>query len=511
MASLPFAPVFVGLDQQIAIHGRFRGDEIALIQDSEQVTWRQYNERANRVARILIRLGVRRGDRVASVLENTIWAHEVLLGVWRAGAVMVPLSPLLSDTTLGTMLTDCEPKLFLVDDANLERSRQVARGVKTIGETEFASLISVVDGGDTDIVNGPHDPAVIIYSSGTTGTPKGIAHCHESRLKFAAYFAAEFRFTSHARTVSCVPIHSNGAWLSWAAAKWMGATTVVLSRFDPGAFLKIVETYQPTHGFLAPSMAHSLLGHERIETVGLRCFQTLITAGSPMPDVMKRELQRLTDHGLYELWGLTEGVATIMTPEDMKSRLGSVGRPMLGCDIRLIDGEGKDVTGRSVGEIVGRSAQMMSGYWNRRDANEEIHWIDETGIRFIRTGDVGEFSEDGFLTLRGRLKDMIISGGLNVYPVDIEAVLLQHPKISDVAVAGVMHPKWGEVPVAFVRLKFGAAVAGTDLMEWANAQLSKHQRVKHLYLIAGDFPRNSMGKVIKRDLLKEHCGMDAQS
>lgn len=501
---LPFQPAFIGLAEQIAIHGRFRPREIALVEGGRHLDWETYNARANRVANVLIASGVRAGDRVAMVLANGILAHELLLGVWRAGAIAVPLSPLLSDENIATMLGDCAPALVLASQAHHARCMRVAQPRRTVGEQELEDILAGADDTPPGITCAAADTAVIIYSSGTTGTPKGIAHSHESRLKFAAYFAAEFGFTPHSRTLSCVPIHSNGAWLSWAPAMWIGARTIVLPQFSAEEYLRIVEVHAPTHGFAVPTMAQALLAHPRIEQTGLGCFRTLITAGSTMPEATKQDLQRLTHDRLYELWGLTEGVATIIQPEDMRTRPCSVGRPMLGCDIRLVDAGGNDVTGVAPGEIVGRSAAMMSGYWNRPDANAGILWHDAAGIPFIRTGDIGEFDDAGFMTLRGRIKDMIVSGGLNVYPIDIEALLLRHPDVADAAVTGIPDPRWGESPAAFVRLRDAAAIDAEDLLAWANPLLARHQRIAELHVLAGDFPRNTMGKVVKRDLVANH-------
>lgn len=504
-------PVFTGLSDQIAIHGRFRANEIAFVQGDQHVTWQAYNEAANRIAHLLTARGVRPGQRVALLVANGLWAHEVLLGIWRAGAVAVPLSPMLTAATLANMLEDAGAgHLFASAEYRaLAEAAAEDRALITPGadlERELMTCASDFPGHSP----AARDLAVIIYSSGTTGTPKGIAHDHESRLKFAAYFAAEFRFHYRSVALSCIPMHSNGAWLSWLPAKWLGATTVILPTFTAEGYLDSVRRHAPTHGFAVPTMAAALLQHPEIETVRLDCFETLITAGSPMPEAVKREIRRLSGDALYELWGLTEGVATIISPADMASRPQSVGRPMLGCDIRLIDGEDREVTFRQAGEIVGYSAGMMSGYWNRPDANREVVWRDASGRAYLRTGDIGEFDADGYLVLRGRKKDMIISGGINVYPIDIESLLETHEGVEEVAVFGVDDERWGETPVAIVRPRPGAATTAEQLRLWANERLARHQRLAALTFRAAGFPRNTLGKVLKNELRSEYLAAAGQ-
>ncbi|MEJ8568020.1 class I adenylate-forming enzyme family protein [Elongatibacter sediminis] len=505
LPDLPFAPSFCGLGEQIAIHGRFRPHEPALIEGDRTVDWGSYDRTGNRIGHALIASGIQPGDRIALLAGNHLWAHEVLLGIWRAGAAAVPLSPLLDDGALQRMLEDSGAAMLLVGTDYLERADGIAPpGTQVIREGgEFTQWGQ--DGAETPTgrVNAADDLALIIYSSGTTGVPKGIAHSHGSRLSFASGFAAEFRFHCHSVALSCVPMHSNGAWLSWSPAKWMGAATVILPAFSADAFIDAIRRHRPTHGFIVPAMAAVLLAQPGIENAGLDCFETAITAGSPMPRGVKEAVQKLTGGALYELWGLTEGVATIITPQDMEQRPESVGRPMLGCDIRIVDEHGQDITFSGTGEIVGHSAGQMSGYWNRPDANAELVWRDPTGWIFLRTGDLGEFDRSGYLTLRGRMKDMIISGGLNVYPVDIETVLLEHQDVHDAAVVAAPHEKWGEVPVAFIKPE---PDADTDpqladaILEWANARLARHQRLHRVLIHPDDFPRNTMGKVIKARL-----------
>lgn len=501
-----FKPSFVGLSEQIALHGRFRSKNIALREWDRRVDWASYDATGNCIGHALLHSGIRPGDRIGMLVSNGIWAHELLLGIWRAGAVAVPLSPMLSADAIDRMLTDAGAAILfagtacedLANDSSGERRQVIVEG--EIFENWLDRSRSI----DTGIRNSADDLAVIIYSSGTTGTPKGIAHSHGARLSFAAGFAAEFRFHYNSVALSAIPMHSNGAWLSWSPAKWFGACTAILPAFTPDAFCAAIREYQPTHGFIVPAMAQALLAQPNIENAGLDCFETAITAGSPMPESMKAQLQRLTGNALYELWGLTEGVATIISPEDMVHRPDAVGRPILGCELRIIDTQDRDVSFAAAGEIAGHSAGLMSGYWNRQDANIAAVWKDADERVFIRTGDVGELDDDGFLTLRGRLKDMIISGGLNVYPVDIEAVLVTHEAVLDAAVVGVDDQKWGEVPVAFVRLANNSDADPVAIQHWVNEQLAKHQRVQAVISYPQDFPRNTLGKVLKNELRQSY-------
>jgi len=492
-------PVFTGVSEQIFLHGRFRPRDIALIEGARELSWAQYNSLANTTAAKLRHAGIARGDRVALLVANGLWAHEVLLAIWRCGAAAVPLSPMLKPDQLRTMLVDAGCRAVLASPEYFAPAAAAAGEIPVF----TPDSVSELPGEEQDfmpVAPGRDELAVIIYSSGTTGTPKGIAHSHESRLSFATGFAAEFRFHPRARALSCIPMHSNGAWLGWLPAKWIGATTVVLPAFSAEAFLGIVRSRAPTHGFAVPTMASALLDHPDIWRIGLGCFEALITAGSPMSTHVKQAMQTLSNHALYELWGLTEGVATIITPEEMKRRPESVGRPMLGCDIRIIDDDDRDITAGGCGEIVGYSGGMMGGYWNRPDADAAASWFDEGGRLHLRTGDLGELDTDGFLTLRGRKKDMILSGGLNVYPVDIEAALLAREGVREAIVFGIEDPHWGEVPVALVHSDPSAKLEARQVMDEVNGGLARHQRLKDLALWPTAFPKNSMGKVPKAEL-----------
>ena len=507
-----FERPFVSISDQVAIHAKFRGDQTALIQGSQRLSWKQLDAQVNRIARALVASGLGKGDRVCLLVDNSIWSLQLILGIWRAGAGPVPLSTMMSVDILAGMVNDsgatrlfCTRGFVSIANAVCEQT-----GAILIDQGDaFAEFLHDTSSQPFTQKPAPEDLAVIIYSSGTTGIPKGIAHSHGARLDFAQTFASEFRYQHDSVALSMIPPHSNGSWLTWMPALIAGATTVILPEFTPEEFCRVVREHKPTHVFLVPTICAALLQYPEIEEAGLDCFVSAVTAGAPMPDDVKAEMIRLTGGGLCELWGFTEGVATVIQPEDIVSRYGSVGRPITGCDIRIINQEDKDITRSGVGEIVGFSGGMMSGYWNREDANQEIVWRDEQGKLYLRTGDIGEVDNEGFLYLRGRKKDMLISGGYNVYPVDLEAILLQHEAISDACVVGVEHDKWGETPVAFVIPSAGTDLCAEQLKDWANQRLAKHQRLSDLVICKVDFPRNTLGKVIKNELkskyLQEAC------
>jgi acyl-CoA synthetase (AMP-forming)/AMP-acid ligase II len=224
----------------------------------------------------------------------------------------------------------------------------------------------------------------------------------------------------------------------------------------------------------------------------------------------KEEILERLCPGLIELYGLTEGFATILTPEDTAGRVASVGKPMAGSDMVLLDEDGKEVPQGSIGEIAGRGTAVMTGYHKRPDLTEEILWRDEQGRLFIRTGDMGYLDEEGFLFIAERKKDMIISGGLNVYPRDIEEVVAEHPDIAEVGVVGIPHPKWGETPLALAVPRSGASPDTEEIKQWANAKLGKHQRL-YAVVLRDELPRNAIGKILKRELRDEYAQLAQQS
>lgn len=345
----------------------------------------------------------------------------------------------------------------------------------------------------------PHWPCNIIYSSGTTGLPKGIVHTHAQRAAWACDLGLALRYDSAARTLAVVGLHSNISWVCMLCTFLVGGTLLVDKAYDPAAFFERVRDDGVSHTAMVPLMCQRLLDawpEDPSDHAGLR---SLMCCGSPLPVGVKAELLERFGGVLIELYGSTEGVITTLDPEDAPGRLASVGKPVPGTDLMIVGADDRPAAPGQAGEIVGRGRFVMDGYWNRPDATAEATWTDADGRPWLRTGDIGRLDEEGFLYVVDRKKDMILSGGQNVYPADIEAVLFDHPGVAECAVVGAPSRKWGETPVAFVVPAGGAGLDAEDLKAWANARVARFQRLAGVEL-ADALPRNATGKVLKREL-----------
>jgi acyl-CoA synthetase (AMP-forming)/AMP-acid ligase II len=339
----------------------------------------------------------------------------------------------------------------------------------------------------------------IIYSSGTTGVPKGIVQTHAARLHFAFSNAIELGITAEARTLTTTSLYSNGTWIVMLPTLFAGGTLHVMPQFGPDAFLEQVQRHAITHSFMVPAQFIAVLDEPALPDADLSSLHRVLCAGSPLRrDTKRAVLERITP-GLVELYGFSEGFAAMLKPHEHAAKFDTVGTPVMGFDLRVIDAEGRPCPPGQPGEIVGYGAGMLREYNARPDLTAELIWRDEHGRSFIRSGDIGMLDEDGYLTIIDRKKDMIISGGFNVFPTDVEAVVGGHPDVSDVTVIGVPHPKWGESCLALVIPRAGAAPAAEAIRDWANERLAKHQRLAAVELRA-EFPRNALGKVLKRQL-----------
>jgi acyl-CoA synthetase (AMP-forming)/AMP-acid ligase II len=343
------------------------------------------------------------------------------------------------------------------------------------------------------------DPFNIMYSSGTTGLPKGIVHTHAVRGWYGATFAASYRMTPESITMHAGAIVFNGAFVDLMPTVYVGAAYVLLSQFEPVSYIDTIEREKVTHVMMVPAQIIALLNAPNFSAKALESLEMVLSLGAPLHKEHKDELNRRLPGRFYELYGLTEGFVTVLDKTDYAAKPDSVGVPPPFFEMRILDESGNDLPPGEVGEICGRGPILMPGYYKRADLTAET-----VQDGWLHSGDLGYVDEDGFLYLVDRKKDMIISGGVNVYPRDIEEVVVQHPAVQEVAVLGIPHDKWGETPLAAVTLLAPGSATSEELKNWINEHVAaKFQRVADV-VIMEEFPRNLAGKILKRIMREEY-------
>ena len=508
-----FGLTFVSLTDAIAGHARWSAAKTALVCGEQRLSWGELNREINRVANGLLHAGLRKGDKVGVLMANGIPMIEVMLGVLKAGGVVVPLSPLITGTSLALMLNDSNARFMFAESpfaagvsairrelSQLDRNGFIVAGASASGWRSLALFKSGASDQEPSVRSALDDDFNIIYSSGTTGTPKGIVHTHYARMQFCHTLGIEMRFDASAIAILTTPLYANGTWMMLLPTLAVGGTVIVMPQFDPATFLRLVARERGTHSFMVPPQFAAILACPELAQTDTDSLRVLVSAGAPLTRALKQQLLARFGGTLMELYGLTEGVGTTLKAERVAAKLASVGTPVFGADIRILDDAGKQVNHGEPGEIVGYSSALMSGYHGQPDKTAEAMWRDEAGRLYLKTGDIGRLDEDGFLYILDRKKDMIISGGVNVFPSDIEEVLRGHPDVKDVTVIGIPDDKWGETPLALVVRQEGAAPPEDALKDWANERLAKHQRVSAVEF-RDTIPRvPPLGKVPKKDL-----------
>ena len=496
---------FRDLASLIAGHARLRPGELAVRMAEATFSYAELDAAMDRVAATLQAQGGAHGEVVAICAASSIAYLSVFCGALRAGLAVAPLAPSATAGQLAAMAADAGVRWVFVD------ADMAARGVAW--PTQAVQVVMDGEGGaalpDTwllatgsrpqKVAIDPAWPFNLIYSSGTTGTPKGIVQPHAMRWAHIQR-ASQSGYGPDAVTLIATPLYSNTTLVSLIPTLAFGGCVLLMNKFDAQGYLQLAQQHHATHTMLVPVQYRRLMARQDFGSYDLSSFKNKFCTSAPFHAELKADVLARWPGGLVEIYGLTEGGGTCLLQAHLHpDKLHTVGQPAPGHDIRLIDEAGAEVPHGESGEVVGRSPGMMTGYHRQPVLTAAAEWFDAQGRRYIRTGDVGRFDDDGFLILHDRRKDMIISGGFNIYPSDLEAVLRQHPEVADVAVVGVPSAEWGETPVGFVVLCEGACSSVDALRAWANARLGKTQRLSALQVQA-ELPRNAIGKVLKREL-----------
>lgn len=506
---------FSPLPELIAGHAQATPEHVAFQVDDRVLSWRSLHEGVSQVAWALEESGIAAGDTVALLGLAPLAYVECLFGTVAARACVVPLPVSATVESLEALLADCDAKILFVDpDAGAAIADMAARLAErgalqvisfgrdgTEGDTYLAWRAQGQAPGRVLRQGRSDDRFNIIYSSGTTGLPKGIVHLHGMRQQQAC--RKGFGFSPRSRTLLSTPMYSNTTLLPMLGTVANGGRCILMRKFDAGRYLELATTHRVTHTMLVPVQYKRILAHPDFSRANLSAMELSQCTGAPMDEAVKRDILRRWPGRFLEIYGLTEGgVSCFLEAHLHPDKLGTVGKPVSGSEVFLIDESGHRLPADQIGatgEVVGRSSLMMEGYHNRPDATDQIRWCDEEGRVYHRSGDIGRFDADGFLTLLDRIKDVIISGGHNIYASDLEAVLARHEDVADATVIGVPSAEWGETPLALVVARAGSSLDPQALREWVNARVGKTQRLSAVEL-RNELPRSPLGKLSKKEL-----------
>lgn len=492
----------------LAVMSRKYPDHEGIVTPAERITYAEWNRKVNQLADSLRNLGVKPGGKVILHLPNVKEFLYAYFAVQRIGAITVPIHPKLVRQEIDYILGHCEASVFITHDMLFEQISGLPEEtgllcIKT-GEPvgDWLSLESLIASGSPHEIEchlTEDDEASILYTSGTTGDPKGVLFTYRNILTVAVTICVEMCLKPESRILHMMPLsHSAPLHLFLIAGTYVGATHVVVPTFAPDLLLETVHRERTTHFFGAPIAYLATVKHPRIRNYDLSSMEYWVYGGAPLSqkEVMLVKNQFGTERFIC-VYGLTEAGpnGTILGFNDHDRKAGSIGkRAALNCEIRLVDDQGEDVTPGEVGEIILRGEGTMKGYY--KDGAKTLEAI-KNG--WLYTGDMAKQDEEGFYWVIDRKKDIIISGGVNIYPQEIEKLLITHPKVADVAVVGIPNQDWGETVKAFIVAKEPFDDVFAECTEFLQGKMADY-KIPKLYKLLKALPRNATGKLLKKQL-----------
>jgi O-succinylbenzoate-CoA ligase len=480
-----------------------------IVCDDQKICYGKLNERVNRLANALIALNIKKGDKVAALFYNSMEAVETFFALLKIGAVCVPLNYRLKGEEFKYIIDHSDSKALIFSGDFAAMLETISPDLKKVsiyittdpakgsGTLSFHELIRSHRPEEPERLVTLEDESVILYTSGTTGRPKGVMLTHGNQFFNTINYALAYGMNDQDIELALTPMFHSSTLGRVVTYIFSGCTFITSRKFDPSRALKTIEMEKVTSITQAPTMYQAMMNLPEAGRFDTASVRRVVTGAAPMAVSTKKALKKLFPNaGLFDLYGLTEASpgVTILTPGRFFEKIESVGRPMAFVEVKVVNEESKEVTKEEIGEIICRGPNVMKGYYKDPQGTAEAL---KNG--WLHTGDVGRMDEDGFLYLIDRKKDLIISGGENIYPAEIERVLLEHPKILEAAVIGVPDSYWGERVKAFVVLKPGETLSKEEVIKFCGEHLGSYKKPREVAFI-DRLPRNAANKVMKEKL-----------
>jgi len=500
----------INIGRLLAKRASLDGGRLALIAGDRRLDFKELDAEACRAANLLLASGVGAGDRVAALMRNSADYLALYYGAAKIGAILCAINWRLAAPEIDFILRDSAPKL-LVHDAEFAATVAALASdaflVLEIGDAplarSFRARLDVAADREPFAQAGSDHSLVLVYTSGTTGRPKGAVLTHRQMFWASATMAASHDYKQGDVNLVPTPLFHVGG-LSFATLfVHMGATLLLPRAWEPGAILDLIAAERVNHFFAVPAMLRSLVDHAGFGAANLSSLRWILCGGAPVPPDLIETFGR-RGIPVQQTYGATEtaGPATLVDLAHVAEKAGSAGLPYFHTELRIVNAQGAELPAGEIGEVQVRAPHVFAGYWRNEEASRAAFCGD-----WFRTGDLGRRDAEGYLYLVDRAKDVVITGGENVYPAEVEAALRGHPAIAEIAVVGIPDSEWGEVPAAIVVTKRGAALTLDELRSFCEGRIARYKQPRRLVLRATPLPRNASGKVLKHELRAALAGV----